>query len=64
MVTQSLEIAQKTSGVITDEIEHMFEDTHHSFVALAQELAQFRSDRAQAARFSAIADELERLEIA
>jgi hypothetical protein len=64
MVTQSLEIAQKTTGSITEEIEHMFEDTHQSFIALAQELAQFRSDRAQAAHFSAIADELERLEIA
>jgi hypothetical protein len=64
VVTQSLETAQTTTGAITAEIEHMFEDTHQSFVALANELAQFRSDRANAARFSAIADELERLEIA
>jgi hypothetical protein len=64
MVTQSLETAQTTTGAITAEIEQMFEDTHQSFVALANELAQFRSDRAHAARFSAIADELERLEIA
>jgi hypothetical protein len=64
MVTQSLETAQTTSGAITAEIEHMFEDTHQSFVALANELAQFRSDRAHAARFSVIADELERLELA
>jgi hypothetical protein len=64
MVTQSLEMAQTTSGALTAEIERMFEDTHQSFIALANELAQFRSDRANAARFSAIADELERLEIA
>jgi hypothetical protein len=64
MVTQSLEAAQAASGVIGAEIERMFEDTHQSFVALASELAQFRQDRADAARFSAIADELERLEFA
>ena len=47
---------------IAAEIERMFDDTHQSFVTLANELAQFRSDRARAARFAAIADELERLE--
>jgi len=64
LVTQSLETAQTSSGAITAEIERMFDDTHQSFVTLAGELAQFRSDRALAARFSAIADELERLEVA
>jgi hypothetical protein len=64
MVTQSLETAQTTNGVVTAEIEHMFQDTHQSFIALANELAHFRSDRAHAARFSAIADELERLDLA
>ena len=64
LVTQSLELAQVNGSAITAEMERMFEDTHKSFVALANELAQFRSDRAQSARFSAIADELERLEIA
>ena len=62
MVTQSLEATQTTSGAIAAEIERMFDDTHQSFVTLANELAQFRSDRARAARFAAIADELERLE--
>ncbi len=60
-VTQSLELAQKTSDDVAQDIQAMFEDAHASFVALAQELARFRSDRAQATRFSAIADELERL---
>ncbi len=64
MVTQSLETAQTTNGVVTAEIENMFQDTHQSFMALANELAHFRSDRAHAARFSAIADELERLDLA
>lgn len=64
LVTQSLELAQQNGSAITTEMERMFEDTHKSFVALANELAQFRSDRAQSARFSEIADELERLEIA
>jgi methyl-accepting chemotaxis protein len=64
MVTQSLETAQKSSGVIAAEIENMFEDTHQSFVALAGELAHFRSDRAHAARFSAMADQLQRLQLA
>ena len=64
MVTQSLETAQKTSGVLTAEIEHMFQDTHESFMAVAAELAHFRSDRAHAARFSAMADELQRLDSA
>ena len=31
-------------------------------IGLAEELARFRSDRAHAARFSSIADELERLD--
>jgi len=62
MVTESLEMTQTTSGALATEIEQMFQDTHESFAALAKELAQFRSDRARAARFAAIADELERLE--
>jgi hypothetical protein len=64
VVTQSLEMAQLNGSAITAEMERMFDDTHKSFVALAGELAQFRSDRAHAARFSEFADELERLEIA
>ena len=64
LVTQSLELAQVNGSAITTEIERMFEDTHKSFAALANELAQFRSDRAQSARFSEIADELERLDVA
>jgi methyl-accepting chemotaxis protein len=64
VVTQSLEMAQINGSAITAEMERMFDDTHKSFVALAGELAQFRSDRAHAARFSEFADELERLEIA
>ena len=62
MVTQSLEAAQKTSSDIGFEIQRMFDETHASFIGLADELARFRSDRAHAARFSSIADELERLD--
>ena len=62
LVTQSLEAAQRTSGEIGSEIQRMFEETHASFIGLAEELARFRSDRARAAQFSAIADELERLD--
>ena len=62
LVTQSLEDAQKTSGDISAEIQRMFEETHASFLGLAEELARFRSERAHAARFSVIADELERLD--
>jgi hypothetical protein len=62
LVTQSLETAQKTSSNIGLEIQRMFDDTHASFIGLAGELARFRADRAHAARFSAIADELERLD--
>jgi methyl-accepting chemotaxis protein len=64
LVTQSLEMAQVSGTTIAGEMDRMFADTHQSFVALANELAQFRSDRAQAARFSEIADELERLDVA
>jgi hypothetical protein len=62
LVTQSLETAQKTSGDIGVEIQRMFDETHANFIGLADELARFRSDRARAARFSSIADELERLD--
>lgn len=62
LVTQSLEAAQKTSSDIGVEIQRMFDETHASFIGLADELARFRSDRAHAARFSSIADELERLD--
>jgi hypothetical protein len=62
LVTQSLEAAQKTSSDIGIEIQRMFDETHASFIGLADELARFRSDRAHAARFSSIADELERLD--
>jgi hypothetical protein len=62
LVTQSLETAQKTSGDIGVEIQRMFDETHANFIGLAEELARFRSDRAHAARFSSIADELERLD--
>ncbi|HVB89526.1 MAG TPA: FIST N-terminal domain-containing protein [Beijerinckiaceae bacterium] len=62
MVSQSLEIAQKASGEIEVEIRRVLEDTHESFIGLARELARFRSERAQGARFSAIADELERID--
>ena len=62
LVTQSLEAAQKTSSDIGIEIQRMFDETHASFIGLAEELARFRSDRARAARFSSIADELERLD--
>jgi hypothetical protein len=64
LVTQSLEMAQASGTTIAAEMDRMFADTHQNFVALANELAQFRSDRAQAARFSEIADELERLDVA
>jgi hypothetical protein len=64
LVTQSLEMAQVSGTTVAAEMERMFEDTHKNFVALANELAQFHSGRAHAARFSEIADELERLEIA
>jgi hypothetical protein len=64
LVTQSLETAQVNGTTIAAEMDRMFADTHQSFVALANELAQFRSDRAHAARFSEIADELERLDVA
>jgi hypothetical protein len=64
LVTQSLELAQVNGSAIAAEMERMFEDTHNSFIVLANELAQFRSDRAQSARFSEIADALERLESA
>jgi hypothetical protein len=64
LVTQSLEVAQASGTTIAAEMERMFEDTHQSFVALANELAQFRSDRARAGRFSEIADELEQLDVA
>ena len=63
-VTQSLEMAQISGTTIAAKMDRMFEDTHQSFVALANELAQFRSDRAHAARFSEIADELEQLDVA
>ena len=62
LVTESLAKAQKTSGDIGLQIQRMFDETHVSFIGLADELAKFRADRAHAARFSAIADELERLE--
>ncbi len=62
LVTQALEAAQKTSSDIGIEIQRMFDETHASFIGLAEELARFRSDRAHAARFSSIADELERLD--
>lgn len=62
LVTQSLETAQKTSSDIGVEIQRMFDETHANFIGLADELARFRSDRAHAARFSSIADELERLD--
>jgi methyl-accepting chemotaxis protein len=64
LVTQSLETAQVNGTTIAAEMDRMFADTHQNFVALANELAQFRSDRAHAARFSEIADELERLDVA
>ncbi len=62
LVTQSLATAQRTSSDIGQEIQRMFDDTDKRFIGLADELARFRSDRANAARFSAIADELERLD--
>ena len=62
LVTQSLEMAQRTSSDIEHEIQRMFDETHASFIGLADELAKFRADRAQAARFSAIADGLEQLD--
>jgi hypothetical protein len=62
LVTQSLETAQKTSNDIGSEIQRLFDETHASFIGLAEELARFRSDRARASQFSAIADELERLD--
>ena len=62
LVTQSLEAAQKTSTDIGVEIQRMFDETHANFIGLADELARFRSDRAHAARFASIADELERLD--
>jgi hypothetical protein len=62
LVTQSLETAQNTSSDIGVEIQRMFDETHANFIGLADELARFRSDRAHAARFSSIADELERLD--
>ncbi len=61
-VTQSLQAAQGDSNEIAREIQRMFDSTHESFMGLAEELARFRSDRAHAARFSAIADELERID--
>ncbi|MGB7258584.1 MAG: FIST N-terminal domain-containing protein [Pseudolabrys sp.] len=61
-VTQSLETAQKTSNDIAHEIQRMFDNTHESFMGLAEELDRFRSERAHAARFSEIADELERID--
>ena len=64
LVTQSLESAQKTSTEIGREIQRLFDETHASFMELAGELDRFRSDRAHAARLSAIADELERLDAA
>ncbi|HEY0301442.1 MAG TPA: hypothetical protein VGC36_08930, partial [Rhizomicrobium sp.] len=62
LVTQSLEEAQKTSSDIGVEIQRMFDETHASFIGLAEDLARFRSDRAHAARFASIADQLERLD--
>ncbi|MBI1201161.1 MAG: histidine kinase [Rhodopseudomonas sp.] len=62
LVTQSLEAARKTSDDIGSEIARICDDTHASFVNLADELARFRADRARAVQFSSIADELERLD--
>ena len=62
LVTQYLETVQNTSSAAATEIQRMFGETHEGFAALSGELAQFRSDRAQAARFAAIADELEQLD--
>lgn len=64
LVTQSLEASRRTSSVIGSEIQRMFDESQASFLALADELARFRSDRSRAAQFSAIADELERLQSA
>jgi hypothetical protein len=64
LVTQSLETARKTSNDIGAEIQRIFDETHASFISLADELARFRGDRARAAQFSNIADELERLDCA
>jgi hypothetical protein len=64
IVTQSLENAQKASSEIGREIQRLFDETHASFMELAGELDRFRADRAHAARLSAIADELERLDSA
>lgn len=62
LVTQSLEASRRTSGVIETEIQRMFDESQTSFIALAEELARFRSDRSRAAQFSDIADQLERLQ--
>jgi len=62
MVTQALEAAQRTSDNVGLEIQRVFDETHTSFIGFANEIARFRSDRAHVARFSAIADELERLD--
>lgn len=62
LVTQSLEASRRTSGVIETEIQRMFDESQASFNALAEELARFRSERSRAAQFSAIANELERLQ--
>lgn len=64
LVTQHLEAAQKASSAASTEIEGMFEETRVGFAALTDELAHFRADRAQAARFAAFADELEQLNLA
>ena len=64
LVTQSLEASRRTTSEIETEIQRMFEESQASFIALADELARFRSDRSRAAQFSAIADQLERLQTA
>jgi methyl-accepting chemotaxis protein len=61
-VSQSIENAQKASGEIEIEIQRVLEETHDSFVGLGRELTRFRAERAQSARFAAIADELERID--
>ena len=48
--------------LIKDNIPISFGETQTSFIALANELDRFRSERAHADRFATIADELELLD--